>query len=196
MHAHPPGFCVRKERAGPGTRLGDSHGRGCTDTGPSLVRKEPLPSSRAHVPPSRVGRECGTMWLRVGFVAVAALVGGVVLGPGIEDERRARDSVRAASPSEDSLLVPRSPSASTRPARPSDGLQAPNRAHDLRTYFEPDGSSPPRPARALGEPLVALRLATLGRGGDCAVVGRGRGPPRARTASRSRATRSACASGT
>ncbi|MEO5618694.1 MAG: FG-GAP-like repeat-containing protein [Candidatus Eisenbacteria bacterium] len=58
-------------------------------------------------------------------------------------------------------------------SRNSEGLQAPNRAHDLRTYFEPAGIR--IVDRAASEPteLLALRLERVGRAGRMESVAAG-----------------------
>jgi hypothetical protein len=57
-----------------------------------------------------------------------------------------------------------------RVSRSAAGLQAPNRAHNLRTYFEPTGIRV-HDRTAPGSPeLLALRLAGVGRGGSLAPV--------------------------
>jgi hypothetical protein len=54
------------------------------------------------------------------------------------------------------------------PSRNSRGLQAPNRAHNLRTYFSPDGIH--LRDRMLDRPLVGLSLSGTGRGDALAPV--------------------------
>jgi hypothetical protein len=50
------------------------------------------------------------------------------------------------------------------------GLQAPNRAHDLRTWFEPDGIRVHDRTAAGAPQLVSLSLAAVGREGSLAAV--------------------------
>ena len=72
-------------------------------------------------------------------------------------------------------------------SRSATGLQAPNRAHDLRTYFEPTASACTT-ARAAGSPRAARARALAAS----AAVRRSRRSPRARScARRARASRSA-----
>ena len=55
----------------------------------------------------------------------------------------------------------------------SQGLQAPNRAHNLRTYFEPTGIRVHDRTRAGSPKLLALNLTGVGRGEALARVGPG-----------------------
>ncbi len=53
------------------------------------------------------------------------------------------------------------------------GLQAPNRVHNLRTYFEPTGIRVHDRTRAGSPELLALNLTGVGRGETLARVGPG-----------------------
>jgi len=59
------------------------------------------------------------------------------------------------------------------PSKSAKGLQAPNRAHNLRTYFGPTGIRLHDRTAVGGTRLVGLSLAGLGRGGDLAPVAAG-----------------------
>src|SRR5262245_6741326 len=52
-----------------------------------------------------------------------------------------------------------------RASRNESGLQAPNRAHDLRTYFDPTGIRVHGRAASGGTELLRLSLAGVGRAG-------------------------------
>ncbi|MCH7645362.1 MAG: hypothetical protein IH974_11070, partial [Myxococcales bacterium] len=54
-----------------------------------------------------------------------------------------------------------------------EGLQAPNRVHNLRTYFEPTGIRVHDRTRAGSPELLALNLTGVGRGETLARVGPG-----------------------
>jgi hypothetical protein len=58
-------------------------------------------------------------------------------------------------------------------SRNANGLQAPNRAHRLRTYFGPAEIAVHDRTAAAAAPLVTLRLARVGRGASLAPVGAG-----------------------
>jgi len=58
-------------------------------------------------------------------------------------------------------------------SRNARGLQAPNRAHGLRTYFEPGGIRVVDRTAAGGPELLGLRLARIGRGDALAPVAPG-----------------------
>ncbi len=55
----------------------------------------------------------------------------------------------------------------------SNGLQAPNRVHNLRTYFSPNGIRVHDRTRAGSPELLALNLTGIGRGETLAAVGFG-----------------------
>ena len=54
-----------------------------------------------------------------------------------------------------------------------DGLQAPNRQHNLRTYFEPDGIRLVDRSEIGSPDLLTMRLDSLGRENDLVEVGPG-----------------------
>ena len=60
-----------------------------------------------------------------------------------------------------------------RPSETRRGLQAPNRQHDLRTYFEPTGIRVVDRTAPGSPQLIALSLAGVGRGEELAPVARG-----------------------
>ena len=108
--------------------------------------------------------------------------------------RRSRTGRGGATPDWLPASSARSPPGSTRPARAALGLQAPNRAHDLRTYFEPDGRARARPHGAGSPELLG---SALGRASDAARRSRRSRPARSRaTARASRSAGPASSSGT
>ncbi len=106
--------------------------------------------------------------LRVG--TAAALVLSACVGPGGDRNSETADAAWLAEAQRE--IAAREYRASEN----GEGFQAPNRAHNLRTYFEPTGIRV-HDRTASGSPeLLQLTLTGMGRGQTLAAVERGTGP--------------------